>query len=137
MKTNFKLTEKARGVLSGLIGVIVITVFAYSIVSIFQENSNKEIAALEDMQRKDVAKEIAANIKRDSAIAISTKLSYKVGLIENQLQETHNTLLKMHNTYQKNLNELKLLQNEKLFVPDNATSSEQSDFLTKYKYTPY
>lgn len=119
------------------IAVLIVVLFAYSVVSIFNENSSKEIAKLEEINADAEAREKAAKSARDSATIAANKMSNHIVELENQLRENNRILGLFQSSYDKNLLELNKLKNEKIFVPDNATTVQQSEFLSNYHYKEY
>lgn len=118
-------------------GVLVVIFFAYSVVSVFNEKSNKEIAKLEEVNANAKAEAAAAKKRSDSAAIVAAKMRKDIARMEGCLIEQNQILYKFQKSYDKSLIELNKYKNEKNYIPDNATTAQQSDFLSSYKYEAY
>ena len=114
--------------------VLLIGAFTYVIV---QQNEYNQKQEFEKANKLAEQREALATKQRDEARLKAEQASMRLAQVEGKLSQQNLMLDKFYNSYSQSLNQLKQLQNEKNYIPDNATIDEQSIFLSKYKYQPY
>lgn len=133
---NFKLSERTKNILIGLFAVLVVVVFTKSAINIFQTGSDREIKKLEENNRLAEEREYKANKKRDSAIAISKELRSEVNSLKGDVKTATRKIDHIQTSLDKDILDIKNLKNEKNYIPTVSTD-EQSQYLSKYKYSEY
>ena len=123
--------------IASFFAVIVIVIFCWSVVNVFNANAKKQIALLEQNIKDSKTQAEEAKLSRDSAKVEAKIFSNRIFKLEGELKVTNRILGQFQNSYNNSLIELNKYKNEKDFVPDNATTAEQSDFLSKYRYKEY
>ena len=113
---------------------LLIGAFTYVIV---QQNEYNQKQEFEKANKLAEQREALATKQRDEARLKAEQASMRLAQVEGKLSQQNLMLDKFYNSYSQSLNQLKQLQNEKNYIPDNATIDEQSIFLSKYKYQPY
>lgn len=142
MKTHKKIISKQRlpGLIIAVCILIAVIIFAKAMTNFamerYDEANRAEREALEKINSR--AEEIAqqAAKERDSIAGINLMTQQRVTEMKIQLEKQNNVLNKFQNSYDKSINELNQIKNEKVYIP-NATVAEQLDFLSKYKYEPF
>lgn len=114
--------------------VLLIGAFTYVIV---QQNEYNQKQEFERVNKLAEQREALATKQRDEARLKAEQASMRLAQVEGKLAQQNLMLDKFYNSYSQSLNQLKQLQNEKNYIPDNAPIDEQSIFLSKYKYQPY
>lgn len=110
--------------------VLLIGAFTYVIVQQNEYNQKQEFEKVNKLAER-------ATKQRDEARLKAEQANMRLTQIEGRLVQQNLMLDKFYNSYAQSLNQLKQLQNEKNYIPDNAPIDEQSIFLSKYKYQPY
>ena len=72
--------------------------------------------------------------KANNELAIT---SGRVIELSQQLKKQNEILSRIEFNYNKSLQELKKLKNEKDYIPADIPVNEQYDFVSKYKYSEY
>ena len=135
MKDKIKnFISKHREIIRGFELVLLIGAFTYVIV---QQNEYNQKQEFERVNKLAEQREALATKQRDEARLKVEQASMRLAQVEGKLAQQNLMLDKFYNSYAQSLNQLKQLQNEKNYIPDNATIDEQSIFLSKYKYQPY
>ena len=138
MLKKIQISNKLKEFLWGLTMVILVSLFTYTVVKIFTEKSDtKYQASLERIDAEAAHREQLADAKRDSARQRDEVSFEKIIELRERLQQQQNFLNKFQNSFDRNLEQLKQVQNEKDYIPDNTTPSQQSTYLSDYKYEPY
>lgn len=128
-----KTTERKLKIF-GLVMLILISIFCFAVVSIFNsKNQDKQ----DEINSKAEKREAAAITQRDKYSAQNLILTNKVSNIEKDVKDSRARIINIQSNYQKSQIEIQKLKNEKNYIPNNATLSEQSTFLSGYKYKPY
>ncbi|MEG0848489.1 MAG: hypothetical protein RSE50_00890 [Myroides sp.] len=130
------MNNNIKNILAGLFAVLVVCLFAFAVINMTKENSAKQMEALEEIKTNAEKEAITANKKRDSVIRQNSQLSQQVGGLETRMIIFDKNILGLSSKFDKSFNEIKNYQNEKDHVID-ASVSEQSDFISKYKYKEY
>jgi len=132
-----------KDLIYGFLVTVLISAFAYSVGNIFKENSEKQVTEIKKIQEaqkqerdKAEIRERTANFKRDSALSVLGKQSSEINLMNKNFNLLNSNIIDMRSLYDKNFNDLKNFQNEKDHITD-ATITEQSDFISKYRYKEY
>lgn len=138
LKQIMTINPKVREFLWGLVMVILVSLFTYTVVKIFTERSNKKYQeSLLKISQEAERREAKAIMQRDSA-AMRDELNYqKVSNLEFEILNQRDSWNKFQKNYEKSLNELKQIKNEKEYIPTTATANEQFDFISNYKYESY
>ena len=110
-----KIDSKIKEFLWGLLVVVVISAFTLVVVKIYTEKSDiKHQTTLQEINKKA-----------------------EISSIEKDIKISKTNWDKFQKDYLKNTNELNKLKNEKNYVTDNATDTEQSAYISNYEYKPY
>lgn len=138
LKQIMTINPKVREFLWGLVMVILVSLFTYTVVKIFTERSDKKYQeSLLKISQEAERREAKAIMQRDSA-AMRDELNYqKVSNLEFEILNQRDSWNKFQKNYEKSLNELKQIKNEKEYIPTTATANEQFDFISNYKYESY
>ena len=135
MKTKIKeFINKYKDLIKGFGLVLLIGAFTYVIV---QQNEYTQKQEFERVNKLAEQREALATKQRDEARLKAEQASIRLAQVEGKLSQQNLMLDKLYNSYSQSLNQLKQLQNEKNYIPNNVSISEQSLFLSKYKYQPY
>lgn len=130
------MNNNVKNILAGLFAVLVVCLFAFAVINMTKENSAKQMEALEEIKTNAEKEAITANKKRDSVLRQNLELSQQVGGLETRMIMFNSSIIGLSSKFDKSFNEIKNYQNEKDHVID-ASVSEQSDFISKYKYKEY
>lgn len=130
------MNNNVKNILAGLFAVLVVCLFAFAVINMTKENSAKQMEALEEIKTNAEKEAITANKKRDSVLRQNLQLSQQVGGLETRMIMFNSSIIGLSSKFDKSFNEIKNYQNEKDHVTD-APVSEQSDFVSKYKYKEY
>lgn len=130
------MNNNVKNILAGLFAVLVVCLFAFAVINMTKENSAKQMEALEEIKTNAEKEAITANKKRDSVLRQNLELSQQVGGLETRMIIFNSSIIGLSSKFDKSFNEIKNYQNEKDHVID-ASVSEQSDFISKYKYKEY
>lgn len=130
------MNNNVKNILAGLFAVLVVCLFAFAVINMTKENSAKQMEALEEIKTNAEKEAITANKKRDSVLRQNLQLSQQVGGLETRMIMFNSSIIGLSSKFDKSFNEIKNYQNEKDHVTD-APLSEQSDFVSKYKYKEY
>lgn len=107
----------------------------------FRADKNEALKNAEKLHKIEqdsaVARERRAIMKRDSIYSLSQLSKKEVELLKNEVQASRKEDQMRTEKYQKSINDLNKIKNEKAHIPTNITIAEQSDFLSKYKYKEY
>lgn len=135
MKDKIKnFISKYRAVIRMFGLVLLIGAFTYVIV---QQNEYNQKQEFERANKLAEQREALATKQRDEAKLKAEQANMRLAQVEGKLAQQNVVLDKFYNSYSQSLNQLKQLQNEKNYIPDNVSIDEQSIFLSKYKYQPY
>lgn len=120
-----------------IVMLILFLIFSIVVVRSINNANEKEIAKIEEANKKAERRELEATIKADSATKESRMLFNKVSGLEDQLSSQTKLLNKIESGYNKSLNELIKIKDEKVYIPNNVSSTEQFKFISDYKYSEY
>ena len=133
-----KINDKVKEFLKGFIVVLTISAFTFIVVKIYTEKSDaKHQVTLQEINRKAELREQNAIKARDEAKQSDRQNLDKLEVIQKDLNVSQLNWNKFQKDYLKNINELNKLKDEKIYVNDNATVTEQSAYISNYKYKPY
>ena len=133
-----KISDKVKEFLRGFIVVLTISAFTFIVVKIYTEKSDaKHQVTLQEINRKAELREQNAIKARDEAKQSDKENLNKLEIIQKDLTVSQLNWNKFQKDYLKNINELNKLKDEKIYVNDNATVTEQSAYISNYKYKPY
>lgn len=133
-----KINDKVKEFLRGFIVVLTISAFTFIVVKIYTEKSDaKHQVTLQEINRKAELREQNAIKARDEAKQSDKENLNKLEIIQKDLTVSQLNWNKFQKDYLKNINELNKLKDEKIYVNDNATVTEQSAYISNYKYKPY
>lgn len=133
-----KINDKVKEFLRGFIVVLTISAFTFIVVKIYTEKSDaKHQVTLQEINRKAELREQNAIKARDEAKQSDKENLNKLEIIQKDLTVSQLNWNKFQKDYLKNINELNKLKDEKIYVNDNATDTEQSAYISNYKYKPY
>lgn len=133
MRYNITLTEPQKNILRGLCMVLLGVLFTWSIIRLFEDKAGSAIDSINykaELRQKEIEKQLkAAEVRRT---ILETELQH----IKTDIQQHDLNLDKFQSDYSHSYNQLiKLRKDEKNYIP-NATTEQQYDFVTKYKYKP-
>lgn len=133
-----KISDKVKEFLKGFIVVLTISAFTFLVVKIYTEKSDaKHQLTLQEINRKAEIREEKATKARNEARLNDKENLTKLDIIQKDLDESQLNWSKFQKDYLKNTNELNKLKDEKIFVNDNATVTEQSAYISNYEYKAY
>ena len=133
-----KINDKVKEFLRGFIVVLTISAFTFIVVKIYTQKSDaKHQVTLQEINRKAELREQNAIKARDEAKQSDKENLNKLEIIQKDLTVSQLNWNKFQKDYLKNINELNKLKDEKIYVNDNATVTEQSAYISNYKYKPY
>lgn len=135
---EIQIKEKTRNVLIGLMGICMVSFFTYLVVKIYVERSDeKHQISLAEINKKAEERDRKATIAREGA-KLQDEMNYeKLNKIEGEITISQKNWNDFQREYLKNSKELNKLKDEKIHVNDNASITEQSTYISKYKYKPY
>ena len=135
---RIKISNKVKEFLRGFIVVLTISAFTFLVVKIYTEKSDaKHQLTLQEINRKAEIREEKATKARNEARLNDKENLTKLEIIQKDLDESQLNWSKFQKDYLKNTNELNKLKDEKIFVNDNATVTEQSTYISNYEYKAY
>lgn len=133
-----KINDKVKEFLRGFIVVLTISAFTFLVVKIYTEKSDaKHQLTLQEINRKAELREQNAIKARDEAKQNDKENLNKLEVIQKDLSVSQLNWNKFQKEYLKNINELNKLKDEKIYVNDNATVTEQSAYISNYEYKAY
>lgn len=133
-----KISDKVKEFLRGFIVVLTISAFTFLVVKIYTEKSDaKHQLTLQEINRKAELREQNAIKARDEAKQSDRQNLDKLEVIQKDLNVSQLNWNKFQKDYLKNINELNKLKDEKIYVNDNATVTEQSAYISNYEYKAY
>ena len=133
-----KISDKVKEFLRGFIVVLTISAFTFLVVKIYTEKSDaKHQVTLQEINRKAELREQNAIKARDEAKQSDKENLNKLEIIQKDLTVSQLNWNKFQKDYLKNINELNKLKDEKIYVNDNATVTEQSAYISNYEYKAY
>ena len=133
-----KISDKVKEFLRGFIVVLTISAFTFLVVKIYTEKSDaKHQVTLQEINRKAELREQNAIKARDEAKQSDKENLNKLEVIQKDLNVSQLNWDKFQKDYLKNINELNKLKDEKIYVNDNATVTEQSAYISNYEYKAY
>ena len=133
-----KINDKIKEFLKGFIVVLTISAFTFIVVKIYTEKSDtKHQLTLQEINRKAELREQNAIKARDEAKQNDKENLNKLEVIQKDLNVSQLNWNKFQKDYLKNINELNKLKDEKIYVNDNATVTEQSAYISNYEYKAY
>ena len=133
-----KINDKVKEFLRGFIVVLTISAFTFIVVKIYTEKSDaKHQVTLQEINRKAELREQNAIKARDEAKQSDKENLNKLEIIQKDLTVSQLNWNKFQKDYLKNINELNKLKDEKIYVNDNATVTEQSAYISNYEYKAY
>ena len=146
MTTTTQIPPKMKinkDIISAFVFVLIVAVFSLFVGITFKENSENELNEIKKVLNNQEAekknseqREHVANFKRDSALSLLGTQKNEMFRLQSQFTSLNNNVLNLRGVFDKNLTELKNIQNEKDHVID-ASLSEQYDFLSAYRYREY
>ena len=135
---TIKLSKENKFWVYGSFIALLFGLFTFFVVRNFAQKSDARHKAelrllnLELQKRADVAQ-----LQADS-IQVQNNLNYELSArLETAFLNQNILLQSISKDYQKSLIELNKTKNEKIYIPLDVTVSEQSVFISKYKYEPY
>ena len=135
---KIKISDKVKEFLRGFIVVLTISAFTFLVVKIYTEKSDaKHQLTLQEINRKAELREQNAIKARDEAKQSDRQNLDKLEVIQKDLNVSQLNWNKFQKDYLKNINELNKLKDEKIYVNDNATVTEQSAYISNYEYKAY
>ena len=133
-----KINDKVKEFLRGFIVVLTISAFTFIVVKIYTEKSDaKHQVTLQEINRKAEIRDQKAIEAREEAKLVDKENLTKLDIIQKDLNISQANWNKFQKDYLRNINELNKLKDEKIYVNDNATVTEQSAYISNYKYKPY
>lgn len=120
---------KIKNFIIGFISIVIILLFTYSSISIF--NIENTVPIIKELKQESNN----LNHKIDSVNKINTVLKEDVFLLKEDLKNSYEVLNDVKQLNLESYNNFKKLKNEKDYIP-NASYNEQLDFITKYKFSP-
>lgn len=131
---KINLSHRAKNILKGIGAILLIIVFTWATVNIATNDQyEKNIATVNEsakLRQLDILKEL------DSTKQVAKRMEQEQLQIKNDIKVLNTNQLNLQKTYNANFNELKKIQkDEKIHIPA-ATTSEQLDFISNYRYTP-
>ena len=133
-----KINDKVKEFLKGFVVVLTISAFTFLVVKIYTEKSDaKHQVTLQEINRKAELREQNAIKARDEAKQSDKENLNKLEIIQKDLTVSQLNWNKFQKDYLKNINELNKLKDEKIYVNDNATVTEQSAYISNYEYKAY
>ena len=133
-----KINDKVKEFLRGFIVVLTISAFTFIVVKIYTEKSDaKHQITLQEINRKAEIRDQKAIEAREEAKLVDKENLTKLDIIQKDLNISQANWNKFQKDYLRNINELNKLKDEKIYVNDNATVTEQSAYISNYKYKPY
>lgn len=133
-----KINDKVKEFLKGFVVVLTISAFTFIVVKIYIEKSDaKHQVTLQEINRKAELREQNAIKARDEAKQSDKENLNKLEIIQKDLTVSQLNWNKFQKDYLKNINELNKLKDEKIYVNDNATVTEQSAYISNYEYKAY
>ena len=135
---TIKLSKENKFWVYGSFIALLFVLFTFFIVRNFAHKSYARHKAelrllnLELQKRADIAQ-----LQADS-IQVQNNLNYQLSSrLETAFLNQNILLQSISKDYQKSLIELNKTKNEKIYIPLDVPVSEQSVFISKYKYEPY
>ena len=133
-----KINDKIKEFLKGFTVVLTISTFTFLVVKIYTEKSDvKHQLTLQEINRKAELREQNAIKTRDEAKQNDKENLNKLEVIQKDLNVSQLNWNKFQKDYLKNINELNKLKDEKIYVNDNTTVTEQSAYISNYEYKAY
>lgn len=120
---------KIKNFIIGFISIVIILLFTYSSISIF--NIENTVPIIKELKQESNN----LNHKIDSVNKINTVLKEDVFLLKEDLKNSYEVLNDVKQLNLESYNNFKKLKNEKDYIP-NVSYNEQLDFITKYKFSP-
>ena len=138
MVKKIKLSSENRFWLYGALIALMISLFTFFVVRNYAEKSDVKHKSEMALMNKELEKRAIIAENQAKEIHKQNLLNYE---LSTRLEAKFNTqtvlLLDISKEYKKGLIELNKIKNEKAYIPTDVPVSEQSDFLSNYKYTPY
>lgn len=133
-----KISDKMKEFLRGFLVVLTISAFTFIVVKIYTEKSDaKHQVTLQEINRKAEIRDQKATAAREEAKLLDRENLTKLDIIQKDIEVSQVNWVKFQKDYLKNINELNKLKDEKIYVNDNTTVTEQSAYISNYKYKPY
>ena len=136
--TTINLSKENKFWVYGALVALFISLFTFFVVRNFAGKSDArhkaelQLMNLELQKRADIAQ-----LQADS-IQVQNNLNYQLSSrLETAFLNQNILLQSISKDYQKSLIELNKTKNEKIYIPLDVPVSEQSVFISKYKYEPY
>lgn len=132
------INSKVKEFLWGFIGLVLVGVFTFLVVRQQTDKASERYAAKLEVVRQEanIAREQAAK-KRDSAYSVNVQNNQELRVINDRIIVLQSSLTKLQSTYDKTLNQLNTLKNEKDYIPNNVSAIQQSAYITGFEYQPY
>ena len=141
MSNNFNndefLISIKRFKIYGAIMIVLFIIFIFVIIHNIKLANKIEISKIEETSRNAEIREKLARIEMDKANNELAITSGRVIELSKQLKKQNEILSRMEFNYNKSLQELKKIKNEKDYIPTDISVNEQYDFISKYKYSEY
>ena len=135
--TTINLSKENKFWVYGALIALFISLFTFFVVRNFAQKSDARHKAelrllnLELQKRADIAQ-----LQADS-IQVQNNLNYQLSSrLETAFLNQNILLQSISKDYQKSLIELNKTKNEKIYIPLDVPVSEQSAFISKFKYEP-
>ena len=136
--TTINLSKENKFWVYGALVALFISLFTFFVVRNFAGKSDArhkaelQLMNLELQKRADIAQ-----LQADS-IQVQNNLNYQLSSrLETAFLNQNILLQSISKDYQKSLIELNKTKNEKIYIPLDVPVSEQSAFISKFKYEPY
>lgn len=126
---EYTYNNKYKSVIKGLFFIVVIILFAFSVLKMYEDETSPILNKLEEQN--------SITTKKLDSLKLDNKLLKKDIDSLQESDSIHKRVI--HNLYEQNnlnYNILKNLKNEKDFI-NPVTYNEQIEFISKYRYTPY
>ena len=141
MKNNFSndefLISIKRFKIYGAIMIVLFIIFIFVIIHNIKLANEIEISKIEETSQNAENREKLARIEMDKANNELAITSGRVIELSQQLKKQNEILSRIEFNYNKSLQELKKIKNEKDYIPTDISVNEQYDFISKYKYSEY
>ena len=131
---KINLSQRTKDILKGIGALLLIIVFTWATVNIATNDQyEKNITTVNEAAKE---RQLAILRELDSTNQVALKIEQEQLHIKSDIKVLNTNQLNLQKTYNTNFNELKKIQkDEKIHIPA-ATTREQLDFISNYRYTP-
>lgn len=139
MKTpTIQLTAENRFWLFGLAIALCISLFTYFVVKNYAEKSDAKHEAEMRIMNAELQKTAIISDVRAKELQEQNALNYELSTRLESKFNTQTILLQdISKQYVQGLNEINKIKNEKIYIPLDVPVSEQSAYISGFKYQPY